>query len=124
YWSEDEQRKPTLTEIPGFYSEWIQVSLTQDEREEFTGVKQTQLWERASLFQMLCMIVDRVPEIRPHLDGESYVDLPALLVPRFLWPDKPSALESNVRLALHFGLVDEESAANVSIAFGPVAEAY
>lgn len=124
YWSEDEQAVPAIEQLPAFYAEWMEVSLTQDEREEFTGVRQTQIWERASLFQMLCMIVDRVPEIRPYLNGESYVDLPALLIPRFLWPDKPSALESNVRLALHFNLVDEESAANVSIAFGPVAEAY
>lgn len=124
YWLEEEHRQPTLTELPAFYAEWIQVAATQREREETGGVQQSQLWERASLFQMLCLVVDRVPEIRPHLDGTSYVDLPALLIPRVFWPNKPSALESNVRLALHFDLVTEDTAANVSIAFGPVAEAY
>jgi hypothetical protein len=69
-------------------------------------------------------VVSRVPDHKPYLYGVSYVDIPALLVPRFLWPDKPSSLQSNVRLALYFGLVDEESAQNVSIAFGPLAESY
>lgn len=124
YWSEDGHHRPTLEQLPAFYAEWVDVSLTQRERGQTTDVKQSQLWERVSLFQMLCMVVDRVPEIRPPLGGESYIDLPALLVPRFMWPEKPSALESNVRLALHFHLVDEESAGDVSIAFGPVAEAY
>ena len=124
YWSEDEHRRPALTEFPAFYAEWIEVAATQRAREQETGIKQSQLWERASLFQMLCLTVDRVPELKPHLNGTSYVDLPALLIPRFLWPDKPSALESNVRLALHFDLVTLESAGNVSIAFGAVAEAY
>jgi len=35
----------------------------------------------------LCL---RVPRYQPHLDGETYATVPAVFVPRMLWPDKPS----------------------------------
>ncbi len=110
---------PTLTELPAFYTEWFGYILApQDAHEKST------LLERASLIQMLCLSVDRVPSLKPYLEGESYRDIPAQFVPRFLWPEKPSGLLSNIRLALYFNLVNLENATSVSIAFGIVAEAY
>jgi hypothetical protein len=123
YW-EEKKPMPSIVELPRFFSEWIAYSLTASEREEETNRSQTSIFERASLIQMLCLSVDRVPSIKPHLNGESYVDIPAQLIPRFLWPNKPSSLLANVRLALHFNLVTVESALSVSIAFGMIAEAY
>jgi len=124
YWHED-MRHPTLTDLPAFYSQWITVGMVASERQEEKNRTLTEnLFERASLFQMLCLVVDRVPSYDPYLYGESYADIPALLIPRLLWPEKPSTLLSNVRLALYFHLVDEDSALKVSIAFGPLAEAY
>jgi hypothetical protein len=73
---------------------------------------------------MMCLSVDRVPAKLPYLEGESYVDIPAQIIPRFMWPEKPSSLLANVRLALHFNLVSIDSAFKVSIAFGTIAEAY
>ncbi len=35
----------------------------------------------------LCL---RVPRYQPHLDGETYATVPAVFVPRLLWPEKPS----------------------------------
>ncbi|MGB7546539.1 MAG: hypothetical protein WBM14_02210 [Terracidiphilus sp.] len=124
YW-EQEQPAPTLTELPAFFTQWFRFGLTSTEREEHKNRSLTaNLVERASLFQMLCLVVNRVPDHEPYLSGGSYVDIPALLVPRFLWPDKPSSLQANARLALYFGLVDMDSATKVSIAFGPLAESY
>jgi hypothetical protein len=73
---------------------------------------------------MLCLTVDRIPDYLPFLNGETYKDIPAQIVPRIFWPNKPSPHQSNTRLAIYLNLVDEESAESVSIAFGFVCEAY
>jgi hypothetical protein len=124
YWEKD-QPALRLTDLPAFFTQWVRFGLASTEQEAHKNRSMTaNLVERAALFQMLCLVVDRVPDHDPYLYGESYIDIPALLIPRFFWPDKPSSLHANVRLAIYFGLVDEESAKNVSIAFGPVAESY
>ncbi|HTX64330.1 MAG TPA: hypothetical protein VMD31_01035 [Opitutaceae bacterium] len=124
YWDEG-MKAPTLSDLPSFYSQWVSMGLTASKQQEVKNRSLAEnLFERASLFQMLCLVVDRVPAYEPYLYGESYVDIPALLIPRPFWPEKPSTLLSNVRLALYFHLVDEDSALKVSIAFGPLAEAY
>lgn len=122
YW-EEERAAPTITELPAFFSEWIDFSVHPNEEEEKL-IRNSSIFERASLIQMLCLSVDRVPSLKPFLDGESYVDIPALFIPRFIWPDKPSSLYANVRLALHFDLIDPNDPYKVSIAFGMIAEAY
>ena len=124
YWSGG-KALPTLTELPAFFTEWIDYGINPVEvAETIEEKKRTSIFERASLIQMLCLSVDRVPEIKPYLNGESYVDIPAQIIPRFLWPDKPSSLLANIRLAIHFDLVDPDDAMSVSIAFGMIAEAY
>jgi hypothetical protein len=124
YWSGG-QSSPTLTELPGFFADWIDYGLNPVEAAEtLEEKKRTSIFERASLIQMLCLTVDRVPDVKPFLNGESYVDIPAQVIPRFVWPDKPSSLLANVRLAIHFDLVDPDDAMSVSIAFGMIAEAY
>lgn len=110
---------PKLADLPEFFTEWVDYSLAPREAR-----LNSTLFERASLIQMLCLSVDRVPSLKPYMEGESYIDIPAQFIPRFLWADKPSGLMSNVRLALYFNLVSIESATSVSIAFGIVAEAY
>jgi hypothetical protein len=118
YWQSG-KASPSLTELPAFFTEWVGYSLApRDAKENNT------IFERASLIQMLCLSVDRVPSLKPYMEGESYIDIPAQFVPRFLWPEKPSGLLSNIRLALYFNLVNLENATSVSIAFGIVAEAY
>lgn len=123
YW-EEQRPAPTLTQLPAFFSEWIQYSLQAQQNRDEGLVQQTTIFERASLIQMLCLCVDRVPETYPYLYGESYVDIPAQVIPRFLWPDKPSSLMSNVRLGIYFHLIDPNDPFKVSIAFGMIAEAF
>jgi hypothetical protein len=123
YWSEGRPRI-TISELPGFFTDWVTYGLTAKEEEVDSTQKRITIFERASLIQMLCLSVERVPDIKPYLNGESYIDLPAQIIPRFLWPDKPSSLLANVRLAVHFGLVDPDNAMQVSIAFGQISEAY
>ncbi|MBI5692642.1 MAG: hypothetical protein HZC55_21390 [Verrucomicrobia bacterium] len=125
YW---EQRAPlpNVTELPGFFEKWIHYGLSQREHgdEPSSSTLAGRLFERASLFQMLCLVAERTPDFQPYLAGESYLQIPAQLIPSFLWPGKPSSLLSNVMLAIHYRLVPEDNPTSVSIAFGMVAEAY
>lgn len=122
YWN-DEARMPPAAELPAFFSQWIELGLEKKPDEADSSLT-ARLAERASLFQMVCLAVDQVPSLRPHLNGESYIDIPAQVVPRFLWANKPSSLMSNVRLAIYFGLIDPDNPYSTSIAFGVIAEAY
>jgi len=123
YW-EEKKPAPTVVELPAFFSEWVGYSLQASGSDEALETKKPTIFDRASLIHMLSMSVERVPETLPYLHGESYVDIPAQVIPRFLWPDKPSSLLANVRLALYFNLIKIESAFEVSIAFGMIAESY
>ncbi len=121
YWFEG-QPAPQLTDLPAYFTEWLHHGLTfsrESDRPIATGIL-----ERTSLFHIMCLVVDRTPSLRPHLDGTTYRSIPLLLVPRFIWPDKPAPHDSNRTLSIYYGLSTEESARNVSIAFGTPAEAY
>lgn len=124
YWHEDPQAKPTLTELPAFYAQWFRLGLHTGVARQKSRTLTENLLERAALFHMVCLTVDRIPDFLPFLDGDTYKDIPAQLVPRVLWPGKPSPALSNSRLAIYLGLVTRESAKTVSIAFGFIAEAY
>ena len=125
YW-EQKAPLPDLSGLPGFFEQWVEHGLrgkSEDSDAASTSLA-GRLFERASLFQMLCLVTERTPDIEPFLAGESYLYLPAQMVPSFLWPGKPSSLKSNILLAIHYRLVPEDNPTNVSIAFGMVAEAY
>lgn len=115
----------SLLDLPSFYAEWVEHSFEAlDHGGKNEGSAPSTIFDRASLIQMICMSVSEVPDRKPYLLGESYVDIPAQVIPRFLWPEKPSSLLANIRLAVYFRLVSEDNVSSVSIAFGPLAEAY
>ncbi|HSI06973.1 MAG: hypothetical protein ACAH89_04755 [Rariglobus sp.] len=122
YWNPVKQLPP-VTELVDFYEQWFEFGLQKSDRADSPNLA-AKLAERASLFQMLCMSASKVPEQQPYLGGESYVDIPAQVIPRLLWPDKPSSLMSNIRLAVYFNLIDPDTPFATSIAFGVLAEAY
>lgn len=122
HWTQDAPRVG-ITELPRFFSEWVVHSLAAREKMD-EGVT-NKLLERTSLLHVLCIVVDVVPSRQPHLNGDTYVNIPAQFVPRFFWSDKPGPHLSNIRLATYLGFVpDDEAARNVSIAFGTPSEAY
>jgi hypothetical protein len=66
-----------------------------------------------------------VPDRIPYQYGATYEDIPLVLVPRLLWPDKPlSATFLRSRWTVKLGLQNWESAETTSIAITAPAEAY
>jgi hypothetical protein len=125
YW-EQMAPSPTITELPAFYREWIGYGLQK--ASDRGGVKEasngSKLLERTSLIHILCLVVNYSPDRQPFLNGETYGYVLPQLVPRILWPEKPRSHIATYRLAVYYGLQDEDATNATTIAFGMLAEAY
>src|SRR5204863_7042361 len=69
-------------------------------------------------------ILELTPSQIPFQEGQTYSYLAVTLVPRLLWPDKPSVSDANRFYQLAYGLSDSKSLATTSIACGSMAEGY
>jgi len=118
YWGEY-ARSTGLAELPDFYAEWFRHGLSADRG----GSRTSLLLERASLLQIVCYVVETVPEQSPHLGGRTYWLIPPQVFPRFLWPQKPSPNDSVKMLSVHLGLLSAEQAEHTSIGYGLISEA-
>jgi len=125
YWGLSGERKQLqVQDIPAFYMEWIECSLTTNPLTAEEDAPKNKLLDRTSLFHLLCLISSISPDKKPFLGGETYAGLPAQFVPRFFWPDKPVAHVGTYRLAVYYGLQREEDTVNTTIGFGLLNEAY
>jgi hypothetical protein len=122
YWTPDFQYQPGFSELPGFYTEWMQAGLHPKVQTDTKASKL--LLERNSLLQILCLVIDRTPEYLPHLDGKTYAQIPGQFMPRIFWPEKPRGHISTYTLSIYYGLQDEEATYETTIAFGFLPEAY
>lgn len=125
YWS-GEQPAPTLASLPAYFTQWVEFGLSTDDsgKEKESTALTYGLMRRASLFQIVCVAVDTMPDRSPFLDGASYGILLPQLVPRFFWPDKPGPHLSVKLLSVQLGILTEEEAESTSIGFGMLTEAY
>jgi hypothetical protein len=80
--------------------------------------------ERASLLNQLAHVLELTPSQVPFQRGQTYSYLAITLIPRFLWPDKPSISQANQYYQLAYGLTDLRNLDSVSIAVGSMAEGY
>lgn len=120
----------SLERYPAFYHEWFQASVARvtaddssDGRQE-SGAQSTSLLERVSLIQMLLLAQEEAPARVPHLKGETYTVIPALFVPRVIWPEKPRTHRGQEILNIRFGLQTEEETGRTFIEWGLAAEAW
>lgn len=130
YWDDyGFKEKLTLSTLPTFYIEWTSYSLniitfnrnisTQDKE---LGQKLT---DRLNNLQNLLFAQSAIEHQNlPLLKGETYTLIPKLLIPRFLWPEKPRTHEGQVLLNVHFGRQSLDASFTTYIAWGLLAEAY
>ena len=142
YWqNEDEYVEPTtLTNMPERYLEWAEASWTimtateetadslwqsnYAQKQKTSGSGQSLLM-RVNNLQNILYVIDRFDsELAEPLNGRTYTIIPALLIPRILWPDKPRSHEGQVMLNVHFGRQSLDSTFVTYIAWGLLAEAY
>ena len=123
YW-ENQEPRPGLLELPAFLIEWAGHGLAPEEIRGVDTVASRKLIERTSLLHMLTLVVDSTPARQPYLNGETYGHIIPQLIPRLFWSEKPLGHVSTHRLAVYYGLQDEESTTKTTIGFGVVVEAY
>jgi hypothetical protein len=112
---------PTLTQLPTFYSEWIDNGLLPTSGSKSVSQK---MLERTSLMHILCLITTYTPDRQDYLYGSTYRHVIPQLIPRFFWPEKPRSHVATYELGIYYGLQREEDNATTTIAFGLLAEAY
>ncbi|MFI5335194.1 MAG: hypothetical protein ACHQ5A_00280 [Opitutales bacterium] len=125
HWGEYSQRVGIL-EVPRYYAEWVGYGLQGSgdrEKQGRTGTN-SNLFQRASLTQIVCYAVETVPDRTPYFDGATYSYVLPQILPRFLWPDKPSPNDSVKMLSIRLGLLTADEADNTSIGFGLITESY
>jgi hypothetical protein len=79
---------------------------------------------RSSLLGMTGLILEKTPETVPYQLGTSYPLLIKNLIPRVLWPEKPSVNVANQFFQVEYGLTERRDLMSVSIACGFEAEGY
>jgi hypothetical protein len=79
---------------------------------------------RSSLLTMTGLILEKTPNTVPYQLGTSYPLLIKNLIPRVLWPDKPSVNLANQFFQVEYGLTGARDLGSVSIACGFEAEGY
>jgi hypothetical protein len=83
-----------------------------------------QALSRFDLIHKFAYVQDMTPAIVPYYEGSTYNYLLFGWIPRFLWPDKPSASDVNSRLDVDYGLLEPAQTSRATIAIGQLPEAY
>ncbi len=125
YWSSG-QAPVTISGLPDYFTQWVEFGLTPDNSGKDTESQALTygLMRRASLFQIVCIAVDTMPDRSPFLHGSSYEILLSQPIPRFLWAGKPSPHLSVKMLSVQLGILTVEETETTSIGFGMLTEAY
>jgi O-antigen polysaccharide polymerase Wzy len=118
----------------GDYSErvafWVESSwnMWADAITDRTGQKGRLLADaslsRLSLLQQTANVMEFTPDRVPYQYGRLYSYIGVTLIPRFLWPDKPSVNDANHWYQVSYGLTLPRGLSRVSIAVGTLAESY
>jgi len=118
YWDPD--RQASVSEIPAIMLGWFE----DGARALWSGTEQIDVLERASLLWTVIRVQEATPDYVPYLRGESYALLPAIILPRFIEPNKIKSQAGLNMLAVRYGFQTQEGTDRTTIGFGLIAEAY
>jgi predicted small integral membrane protein len=123
YWWGTESPYFTPIQYPSLYAEWAHDGINGFEH---LGERSdsSSLLNRAELIYLLLHVQALSPDRVPYVGGASYAHIPALLVPRLLYPEKPGAHEGTILLNIHYGLQTFDSVSTATIGWGLLNEAY
>jgi hypothetical protein len=82
------------------------------------------LLTRSSEVKESATVYRNTPSAVPYQYGATYRYLLIALIPRFLWPDKPSVNDANRFYQLAYGVTQQQDLDHVAIGAGLIPEAY
>ncbi|MBZ5567102.1 MAG: hypothetical protein LAN64_04540 [Acidobacteriia bacterium] len=80
--------------------------------------------DRFSLLQQTAYVMELTPIVIPYQGSFMYRYMAVTLIPRALWPDKPTVNEANRLYQVTYGLTAVRNLGGVSISVGMAAESY
>jgi hypothetical protein len=80
--------------------------------------------DRASLLSQAAHVLELTPGKVPYQGGKTYSYMLVTLIPRFMWPDKPSVNDANRFYQVAYGLTSEQDLDHVSISVGFLTEGF
>jgi hypothetical protein len=111
-------------------TDWVGLSLQRwasfynnPSQEQFQALV-SQSVNRLSLLHLAASVVERTPDAVPYQGGKLYSYMFITLIPRFLWPEKPSFNEANQFYQVAYGLTRMRDLESTSISVGILAESY
>jgi Ca2+/Na+ antiporter len=79
---------------------------------------------RVALLNQTANVLELTPSTVPYQYGRLYSYMAIALVPRFVWPEKPSVNEANMFYQVAYGITAEEDLEKSSFAIGILTESY
>jgi len=122
YWSDE--GTVTFRQAGPMLQQWFEEGFNNIFGERDPESRNVSLAERASLTQMVLIAETQTPELVPFLYGASYVAIPELLVPRLIWPERPTTQETLRLMSEHYGLLTADTVQSTSIGWGLISEVY
>jgi hypothetical protein len=104
---------------------WIEASIDR-QRSTNTDLRDSlqPLLTRSSVVQESATVYENTPSLVPYQYGATYRYLLITLIPRFLWPNKPSVNDANRFYQLAYGVTQQQDLDHVAIGAGLIPEAY
>jgi hypothetical protein len=99
---------------------WSDAIERPEQRSKLFGETMT----RASLFEPTAMVMQMTPSQVPYQGARMYKYLAIGMIPRALWPGKPSFNEANQFYQVAYGITDRRDLGRVSMSVGILAESY
>jgi hypothetical protein len=103
-------------------SEWERALSSSDQDSARNLANQT--IGRISLLQQTANVMEATPERVPYQYGRLYSYMLVTFIPRFFWPDKPSANDANRWYQVTYRLTEPRALRAVSMATGYLTESY
>jgi hypothetical protein len=124
YWEQGEAGvlERATSWISGSASKWSEA--LNSTGSDSTGQLSSASLERTSLLPQVSHVLAVTPSQIPFQGGRTYSYMTTALIPRFVWPDKPSINDANRYYQLAFGLSTARDVKGVNIGAGCLAEAY
>lgn len=125
YWYSDED-STKIERISSWIDESVKLwgeALNDSSGEKIREIAYSSL-SRTSLLTQTANIIELTPSSVPYQYGQTYSYMFIAFIPRFVWPEKPSANDANRFYQVAYGITAEEDLEFGSFAAGTLAEGY